>query len=102
MATPAQVNDDRITARVPKRVKATMEKAAAIQGTNLNQFMLQASLQAARAIIEQEQAFIQREQAIRLSTKDVRRFFEGIDNPPEPTDKLKRSVERHRRLFKRA
>ena len=44
-------NDNRVTARVPGSVKETLEQAAALLGTPLNQFMVQASLRAAQEVI---------------------------------------------------
>ncbi len=101
MAHQTTMNNDRVTARIPSRIKETIERAAVIQGTNVNQFMVQASLQLARQVIAEDRRLIEQEQSIRLSTADVSRFFETLEEPPPPNEKLKRAAERHRKLVRR-
>ena len=76
------INNDRITARVNEDVKNTLSAAAELVGATLNQFLVQAALEKAEAIIE-------RERIINLSKQDSEAFFAALDNPPEPNQKLK-------------
>ena len=76
------INNDRITARVNEDVKNTLTAAAELVGATLNQFLVQAALEKAEAIIEKERV-------INLSKQDSEAFFAALDNPPEPNQKLK-------------
>lgn len=80
------INTDRITARVNEDVKSTLSAAAELVGATLNQFLVQAALEKAEAIIE-------RERVIQLSKQDSEVFFSALDNPPEPNQKLKDALE---------
>jgi len=71
----------RITARVPLHVQETLETAASLVGSTVNQFVVQAALREAERIIEQERV-------IRLSADDARYFLEAVDNPLPPNEKL--------------
>ena len=59
----AVAKQDRIGARVPRDVYATLCRAARLTGATVNQFLVQSALKEARAIIE-------REEMIRLSARD--------------------------------
>jgi uncharacterized protein (DUF1778 family) len=57
--------------------------------TPVNQFMVQASLQAAREVIN-------REQSVKLSQHDVRAMFDYLDNAPPANDALTHAAHQHR------
>jgi len=84
-------NNDRVTARVPSAVKHTLEQAAALLGTPLNQFMVQASLRAAQEVIR-------RVQTVTLSRRDVRALFDHLDDPPAANEALQAAAARHHEL----
>ena len=77
--------------RVPTHVHAVIEEAAALVGTTVGQFMLQAALNKAYEVID-------RERVIRLSKRDSERLLELLDNPPPPNAKLQRALDAHRKL----
>ncbi len=85
------INDNRITARVPSAVKATLEQAAVLRGATVNQFMLTASLQAAEEVIRQEQA-------VNLSRHDVRAMFDYLESDPQPNIALRSAAQKHRAM----
>ena len=85
------LNDNRVTARVPNAVKETLEQAATMSGMSLNQFIVQASLKAAREAIRDEQS-------LRMTPRDVSALFDYLDNPPGPNDKLRAAAARHRAM----
>lgn len=58
----------RITARVSDKVRVTLEQAAELLGSTVNQFVMQTAYQEAQRVIE-------RETVIRLSQKDARMVF---------------------------
>lgn len=65
----------RVTARVPLKVQETLELAAKLVGSTVNQFIVQTALREAERIIEQEQV-------IRLSERDTQAFLDALDRPP--------------------
>lgn len=81
MATAA-AKQERIGARVPPDVYETLNRAAAIMGATVNQFLVQSALKEAQAVIE-------RDQTIHLSRRDCERLLDLLDNPPKPNARLK-------------
>lgn len=75
----------RITARVSDRVRVTLEQAAELLGSTVNQFVVQTAYQEAQRVVE-------RESVIRLSQKDARVVFSLFDHPPKPNPRLKDAV----------
>ena len=82
------IKQDRIGARVPHEVYETLCRAAELTGATVNQFLVQAALKEAQAVIEQEEV-------IRLSPRDWNWLLDLIENPPEPNAKLKAAMTRH-------
>jgi len=80
---------ERITARVDERVFETLTRAAALAGSTLNQFLVQSALERAQSVIEEQDI-------LRLSAKDSERFFNAIENPPPPNEKLLAAFRAHR------
>lgn len=68
---------DRIGARVPHEVYLTLCRAAELFGATVNQFLMQAALKEAQAVIE-------RERVLRLSARDWDCLLDLMDNPPAP------------------
>ena len=89
----AAAKKTRLVARIPPNVRKTIQAAAELQGASLNQFMVQAAYREAQEILE-------RETVIRLNREQSRRFFELLDNPPEPNAALLATRTVHRKLFK--
>lgn len=73
--------DDRITARVPRSARSIIERAAALYGASINQFVAQAALDRANEIL-------QRMEVIQLSSRDADIFLKALANPPEPNQNL--------------
>ena len=85
----AIVNNERITARVSEQIKETLVAAADLTGATLNQFLVQAALEKAENIIEKDKL-------IHLSHKDAQFFFDILETPPEPNEKLINAVKIYR------
>ncbi|MCL2161394.1 MAG: DUF1778 domain-containing protein [Betaproteobacteria bacterium] len=85
MATPATIQS-RIGARVPHEVYETLRRAAELTGATVNQFLVQAALKEAQAVIE-------REDVIRLSPRDWNWLLELVENPPNA--RLKAAMARY-------
>ncbi|MCU0975511.1 MAG: DUF1778 domain-containing protein [Steroidobacteraceae bacterium] len=87
----AAVERERITARVPRELRERLEEAAGRTGATLNQFLVQAAVEKADAILE-------REQVTRLSARDVERLLAMLDAPPRPPgDRLQRALDAHQK-----
>lgn len=80
---------ERITARVPENVHALLERAAGLLGATMNQFVVQAAVDRARQVVEDESI-------VRLSGESARLFFETLENPPAPNEKLVAAVRAHK------
>ena len=82
------IKQDRIGARVPHEVYETLCRAAELTGATVNQFLVQAALKEAQAVIE-------REEIIRLSPRDWSWLLDLIEHPPEPNTRLKAAMTRY-------
>lgn len=81
---------DRIGARVPHDVYETLCRAAELTGATVNQFLVQAALKEAQAVIE-------REDVIRLSPRDWNWLLDLMENPEKPNAKLKAAMKRYQK-----
>jgi uncharacterized protein (DUF1778 family) len=90
MATKTLDQRGRITARVPQPVVAELEKAAALVGVTVNQFVVQAASEKARTVID---TFTR----IDLSRRDAELIAGLLENPPAPNAALKRARQRYKR-----
>ncbi len=86
----ANRKQDRIGARVPREVYETLLRAAELTGATVNQFLVQAALKEAQAVIE-------REDWIRLSPRDWNGLLDLLENPKKPTPKLKAALKRYQK-----
>ncbi len=57
----------------------------------MNQFLVQAAYEKARLIIEQDRI-------IKMSAADSENFFQIVDNPPEPSEKLIESIKTYKAM----
>ena len=85
MARVTEEPRKRITARVSDRVRDTLEQAAELLGSTVNQFVVQSAYQEAQRVIE-------RETLIRLSQEDAGKILSLLDRPPAPNKRLKDAV----------
>ncbi len=83
---------ERLEARVNAEQKALMERAAALEGRSLTDFVV-GSVQA--AAIET----IRRHETIVLSARDSEAFAAALASPPSPNDRLRAAARRHRELI---
>lgn len=84
--TTTRLERGRISARVPASVQQTLQLAANLTGSTVNQFVVQTALREAERIIEQERV-------IRLSARDTEAFIQALENPPPLNDKLKAALQ---------
>ena len=95
MNTATIKNTERIGVRVPVEVFDTMHRAAELCGATLNQFLVQACLKEAQAVIE-------REQRLKLSHRDTRQLLDLLENPPKPNSALRAAQARYKKLSRNA
>ena len=80
---------ERISARVSDEVYQTLHRAAGLVGSTVNQFLVQSALERAQTVIKEESI-------IYLTGESAKRFFDAIENPPVPNQKLKTAFRTHR------
>jgi uncharacterized protein (DUF1778 family) len=91
MATKTSDERGRITARLPQALVTELEEAAALVGVTVNQFIVQAASEKARAIIETCTR-------IDVSRRDAAFIANLLDMPPPPNAALLKAV----RLYDKA
>jgi len=88
-------NAARFNFRTTEHIKKTVERAAAMTGQDMSAFAIDAVYQ--RAI-----STIQAHEVTHLKPEDHHAFFDALENPPAPTDKLRAAFVQHdQRVVKR-
>lgn len=91
-ATSSSARTDRIEARVSREQKDLWTWAADLEGCTFTDFVVRALQTAA------EQA-VQRHQIMRLSAQDTQALVDAIENPREPSERMRRYARRERELL---
>ena len=81
MPRVAVEDNNRMSLRIPADEKAMLLRAAALRHKDLSEFVRQHSVDAAKAIIREEEH-------ISLSQRDSLRVLNLLENPPRPNAKL--------------
>ena len=84
--------NQRVSARVPLNVYDMLSQAAELSGATVNQFLVQSALEKAQKVME-------RERFIRMTTRSANLFFDALENPPEPNEKLKHAIKVYKGSF---
>jgi len=84
-----RVRAQRLEARVTAEQKTLIERAAALQGRTVTDFVLTSVQDAARRAIEEHRQ-------LELSVRDSEAFVEALLNPEPVNDRLQDTVRRHR------
>ena len=87
---PTTQNNQRVSTRVTPKVYETLSQAAELTGATLNQFIVQSAYEKAQEVIEKENF-------IKMSARSASAFFEALDHPPKPTQKLKNAAKLYRK-----
>ena len=74
-------NNDRMSLRIAAEEKSLLLRAAALQHTNLTEFVIRNAVAHAREVIE----LSERQE---LSERDSLQVMDLLENPPEPNEKL--------------
>lgn len=86
--TPTGVRGDRIDFRVSPKTKDLLVRAAALRGSNLTAFVLESAQERAVELIEQYER-------LRLTDRDRDRLLAALDQPPAPTEALRRAFQKY-------
>lgn len=70
-------------------VKDTVERAAALRGQKVSEFLRQAALERAQRMIAEHETMV-------LSDAAREQFFEALRNPPPANDRLRAAIKRYR------
>jgi uncharacterized protein (DUF1778 family) len=84
----------RLEARIAPDVHALLKRAAEIEGRSLTDFVVSASLEAARRTVEQADL-------LRLSGESANFVAQLLAEPPAPTPAMARAIARHEKLVVR-
>src|SRR5436190_21905350 len=82
MTRVAVEDNERMSMRGRAEEKAMLLRAAALENTDLTDFVLEHALRSAKAVIEKAEH-------IRLSERDSLRVLDVLENPPRPNAKLR-------------
>ena len=81
----------RIEARISPKQKRLFERAAAIEGVTLTDFVISSMQRAATSAVEEYTM-------IELSERNQRTFVEALMNPPEPNEALREAAKEYLRM----
>lgn len=82
----------RLEARIPVQVYEQMQRAARLRGMTLTGYLIATAGEDARRVVESADI-------MRLAREDQIRFAQALINPPKPTARLARAVQRHAELI---
>jgi uncharacterized protein (DUF1778 family) len=83
----------RLEARITPKLKALLERAAAMEGRSITDFVLTSVQEAALRTIE-------RHEVIHLSVQDTIMFLETLENPPKPNEHPREAARLYRQLIR--
>ena len=78
-------DNQRMNLRITPLAKSKLVRAAALRHTDLTDFVTQAALREADAVIEASEV-------VTLSARDSLRVLNLLENPPAPNDKLRAAI----------
>ncbi len=84
------VRSSRLEARIDSGQKALIERAAALQGCSLSNFIIASAREAAIKTIKEHEV-------IRLAGPDREAFVAALINPPRPTKKMREAARRYKK-----
>ncbi len=85
-------SSERMNFRTKPRIKAVIQRAAALSGVDDSVFTMNAAYKSAMETIAAHER-------TSLQPADHAAFFEALDNPPAPTAKLRAAFARHRQTI---
>lgn len=89
MGTGQGAKRERLEARLTGEEKAVLQRAAALSGRSMTDFVISSAMAAAEETIRTHQVIV-------LTAEDSIAFAEAILNPPAPTKELRNLARRYR------
>jgi len=86
------VAKERVDFRLDPEHKALIERAAAYRGETMTGYAIS-------TLVREAQRVVREHEVVTLTDGERDRFLELLDNPPTPTDALRRASQRHRELI---
>jgi uncharacterized protein (DUF1778 family) len=93
MATRTGKSSHKVTAEIPRGVRARIEEAAAWKGVTVDRFLIEAAAKEADQVIEKERLF-------QLSQEDAELVLRLLENPPRVNAALRKAAQNHKRLIR--
>ena len=94
MANTETVKQERMHIRLDTLSKQKLERAAAYAHKSLSEFVLGQALHAADEVIHEHET-------LALNTGDWEVFLDALENPPQPSAKLKQAFAEHKKRVQR-
>ena len=88
---PKRARSERLEARVTAEQKSLIERAAALQGRSVTDFVLSSLQEAATRAIDDHHRIV-------LSGEDAEAFVQGLLTPPQVSARLRETVRRYRQI----
>jgi uncharacterized protein (DUF1778 family) len=88
------IRAERLGFRLDAQTKELIERAAQLERRKVTDFCVTALAEAARRTIAEHEALV-------LSERDRRAFFDALVKPPEPSERLARALAEHKRRIAR-
>jgi len=95
MALPTPARQERLEARLTSEQKELLQRAAALEGRTVTDFVVRSAQLAA------EQTINRHEHAV-LNSRESQAFVEALLNPPEPNQALRDAAAHYRRVIRSA
>ncbi len=83
---------ERIEARIHSEQRRRIERAAALKGTSISDFVVSTLDDAARRTIQEHESWT-------LSARDSEAFMNAMLNPPPPSPRLRAAIRRYKARF---
>ena len=94
MANAESVKQERMHIRLDTLSKQKLERAAAYAHKSLSEFVLGQALHAANEVIQEHET-------LTLKEADWEVFLHALENPPQPSAKLKQAFAEHKKRVQR-
>jgi uncharacterized protein (DUF1778 family) len=88
MAKQAASRQARLEARVAPEHKQIIERAAAVEGRSVTDFLVRSALRAAEATLEQHAT-------VGVTARDMDTLLAALENPSPPNERLRAAMARH-------
>lgn len=90
MPRTADIKDDRLQVRLDAESKSVLQRAASYSHKTVSQFVLATAMEKAEKIIRENEA-------VALSGRDWKVFYDALTNPPAPNPALRKAFARYKK-----